>query len=510
MKKRGAALLLALVVMLGFIPPTHAAAVPRQKLAAITFDDGPGPYTDGLLDELAKRGVVVTFFMQGRNAERYSAVVKKAYEAGHQIASHTYDHPMLTGLSDTAIQNQLTATANVLNRATGGNHSYMVRPPYGSTDTRVLSALHAPAILWSVDTRDWESRNADAVCRRIVNDTKDGSIVLLHDIHATTIPGALRGIDALLDQVAALEWTRRNIAAFGGDPDNITIAGQSAGAMSIQNLLTTPLTEGMVSKAIMQSGGGITPMPDMRFPTLAQAEGRTDLSLLGVSDIAGARALPWQELLLFTPFQPEVGSPYGVSLLRSMPFLAGILLKIFQAVGQNWERAGSLRFAVVCRPGEGEEAFAQERCGLLAQEWSAAMQAGREGSVRDFVAVGDVDIKVIGADGPILDSQAPVRQILEQLVARTGIPPFMLGLSWSSTERMSTQQADMLTTEVTAIRRCVEPALCRVAELWLRLHGFGERAEILWEDINLQDMVEEARAELYRAQAEKLRRELDT
>ena len=219
------------------------------------------------------------------------------------------------------------------------------------------------------------------------------------------------------------------------------------------------------------------------------------------------RALPYQELLLFTPFQPTGDAPCGVSLLRSMPFLAGILLKIFQATGQNWERAGNLRFAVVCKPGEGEEAFAQERCGQIAQEWSAAMQAGREGSVRDFVAVGDVDIKVIGADGPILDSQAPVRQILEQLVARTGIPPFMLGLSWSSTERMSAQQADMLTTEITAIRRAVEPALCRVAELWLRLHRIGERAEIVWEDINLQDMVEEARAELYWAQAEKLRRE---
>ena len=220
------------------------------------------------------------------------------------------------------------------------------------------------------------------------------------------------------------------------------------------------------------------------------------------------RALPYQELLLFTPFQPTGDAPCGVSLLRSMPFLAGILLKIFQATGQNWERAGNLRFAVVCKPGEGEEAFAQERCSQVAQEWSAAMQAGREGSVRDFVAVGDVDIKVIGADGPILDSQTPVRQILEQLVARTGIPPFMLGLSWSSTERMSAQQADMLTTEVTAIRRTVEPALCRTAELWLRLHGFDGRAEIVWEDINLQDMVEEARAELYRAQAEKLRREL--
>ena len=84
----------------------------------------------------------------------------------------------------------------------------------------------------------------------------------------------------------------------------------------------------------------------------------------------------------------------------------------------------------------------------------------------------------------------------------------MLGLSWSSTERMSAQQADLLTTEITAIRRCVEPALCRAAELWLRLHGFGEKAEIVWEDINLQDMVEEARAALYQAQAEKLRREL--
>ena len=220
------------------------------------------------------------------------------------------------------------------------------------------------------------------------------------------------------------------------------------------------------------------------------------------------RELPFQELLLFTPFQPTGDAPCGVSLLRSMPFLTGILLKIFQATGQNWERAGNLRFAVVCKPGEGEEAFAQERCGLLAQEWSAAMQAGREGSVRDFVAVGNVDIKVIGADSPVLDSQVPVRQILEQLVARTGIPPFMLGLSWSSTERMSAQQADMLTTEITAIRRAVEPALQRTAELWLRLHGFGERAEVVWKDINLQDMVEEARAELYRAQAEKLRREL--
>lgn len=212
--------------------------------------------------------------------------------------------------------------------------------------------------------------------------------------------------------------------------------------------------------------------------------------------------LPRQELLLFTPFQPEVGSPYGVSLLRSMPFLTGILLKIFQATGTNWERMGNARFAVVCKDAGGN---ARERCESVARQWSEAMQAGRQGSVRDFVAAGDVEIKVIGADNQVLDSEVPVRQILEQLVAKTGIPPFLLGLSWSSTERMSAQQADMMTSEITAIRRSLEPVVERICETWLRLKGFGTGVAVEWEDINLQDIVEEARAELYREQARALR-----
>ena len=217
--------------------------------------------------------------------------------------------------------------------------------------------------------------------------------------------------------------------------------------------------------------------------------------------------LPWQELLLFTPFQPGTDCPYGASLLRSMPFLCGILLKIYQAIGQNWERMGNLRFAVVCKPSEGDGLSAQERGELVAREWSSAMGAARQGSVRDFVAVGDVDIKVIGADNQILDSEVPVRQILEQLIARTGIPPFLLGLSWSSTERMSAQQADLLTSEITAIRRNVEPMVRRICQLWLRLHGIAGDVDVDWEDINLQDLVEEARAALYQAQTEQLRKE---
>ena len=206
-----------------------------------------------------------------------------------------------------------------------------------------------------------------------------------------------------------------------------------------------------------------------------------------------------QELLLFTPFQPETCAPYGVSMLRSMPFMAEILMKIFDATGKNWERMGNVRFAVVCKGEDGTNT--QERCGVVAREWSAAMQAGRDGAVRDFICAGDVDIRAIGADNQILDSEVPVRQILEQLVAKTGIPPLLLGLSWSSTERMSSQQADILTSEIAAIRRSLEPVVERVCELWLRLKGYDDRVDVDWLDVNLQDEESEARAALYRAQA---------
>ena len=229
-------------------------------------------------------------------------------------------------------------------------------------------------------------------------------------------------------------------------------------------------------------------------------EGDSPLSFaLCVRDSDGTVRTPErQELLLFTPFHPEAGAPYGASMLRSMPFLAEILMKIFQAVGKNWERMGNVRFAVVCK---GEDGAAQERCNAVAREWSNAMQAGRDGAVRDFVCAGDVDIRAIGADNQVLDSEVPVRQILEQLVAKTGIPPFLLGLSWSSTERMSSQQADILTSEIAAIRRTLEPPVERVCELWLRLRGYDDRVRVDWLDVNLQDEESEARAALYRAQA---------
>ena len=238
---------------------------------------------------------------------------------------------------------------------------------------------------------------------------------------------------------------------------------------------------------------------DVSRVEIREGDSPLDFALCARDSDGRVRELPQQDLLLFTPFQPETGAPYGVSMLRSMPFLADILLKIFEAVGKNWERMGNVRFAVVCK-GE-NDGLAQERCARVAQEWSAAMQAGRDGAVRDFVCAGDVDIRVIGADNQTLDSEIPVRQILEQLVAKTGIPPFLLGLSWSSTERMSAQQADIMTSEIAAIRRGLEPVVERVCELWLRLHGYDSQVKVDWADVNLQDEESEARAALYRAQA---------
>ena len=247
---------------------------------------------------------------------------------------------------------------------------------------------------------------------------------------------------------------------------------------------------------------------DVNDLDVCQGDSPLDMVLWGPDERGMMRPLPYQQLLLFTTWNPEPGHPYGVSIFRGMPFLAEILMKIYQTLGTNWERAGNIRYSVICKGGDDlDPAVAQERGRQVAMEWGRAMEEAKNGTVRDFVAVGDVEIKVIGGEAPILDSQVPVRQILEQLVAKTGLPPFLLGLNWSTTERMSGQQADILTSELWALRRTVEPAVAKICRTYLALEGLDDRVTIHWDDISLQDITEEAKAELYKAQAEKARRE---
>lgn len=276
--------------------------------------------------------------------------------------------------------------------------------------------------------------------------------------------------------------------------DSLLLYGRAIGEMVVAGGQLAALCWGDVSA--LQIEEGASPL---------------DVTICGPDENGRLRPLPYQHLLLLTTLNPEPANPYGVSLLRSMPFLSDILLKIYHTLGVNWERAGNVRYAVVCKPtGDSfERTAAASHAETIAKEWSAAMQDSKNGVVRDFVAVGDVSVKVIGADGPVLDSEIPVRQLLEQLVAKTGLPPFLLGLSWSSTERMSRQQADLLTSELWAIRRAVEPALERICTLWLRLNGYACNPTIVWDEISLQDLTEEAQAGYVRAQTAQLEREMN-
>ena len=176
-------------------------------------------------------------------------------------------------------------------------------------------------------------------------------------------------------------------------------------------------------------------------------------------------------------------------------------MKIYHTVGVNWERCGNVRFAVTCRDGGGS---AVERGQVLAQEWSRAMQDTKSGSVRDFVAVGDVDIKVIGADNQALDTQVPVRQMLEQIVAKLGLPPFILGLSWSTTERMSQQQSEILASELESYRALLTPVILRICRYHLEQMGLGGKVQVKWKHISIADEVEQARAKLLDMQAKEI------
>ncbi len=265
------------------------------------------------------------------------------------------------------------------------------------------------------------------------------------------------------------------------------------------------LTYGTSAGEIITDGNGIHSLynvPIYNISLKRNPEKFNEILVCRPDSLSGT-PVKYQDLVMFSSLNPEAGSITGTSILKGLPFVSSILLKIYNSIGQNWERAGNLRYAVTYNPGSDmlDRAYAKERATQIATEWANAMNGS---SVKDFVAVGDVQIKVIGADNQILDSEIPVKQLLEQIVAKLSIPPFMLGISWSTTERMSSQQADALTTELTAYRRLLTPIIEKICNLYLRLCGNSSGVEVIWDDITLQDSVEQAKAELYLAQAKSI------
>ncbi len=228
-------------------------------------------------------------------------------------------------------------------------------------------------------------------------------------------------------------------------------------------------------------------------------------TLVCVNTDRGPVAVKNQGVLLLSALNPTPDEPYGRSVLKGLPFVSSVLLKIYNSTGLNFDRMGNLRFAVTYRPTE-DTSNVREKAKAIAEEWSKAMN--NKNSVSDFISVGDVDIKVIGADSQVLDTEVPVRQMLEQIVAKMGIPPFLLGLNWSSTERMSVQQCDILTSELESYRRILTPVITKICDTFLKLRRYSDETRVVWEDITLLDQTEMARARLLNAQAQKTEEEL--
>lgn len=286
--------------------------------------------------------------------------------------------------------------------------------------------------------------------------------------------------------------------------DSINVGGNQRGISAfISNYLSQLLTFGTAVGEVVLSNNGIYALynSDLADLELKRAANGIDVEFYNYNE-----KIPNPSLVLYSVLNPKPGDLCGTSILEGLPFISDILMKIYHTVGENWEHAGNVRYAVICKPSaDADGTDAQSRANTIAQAWKDAMDSK---SVKDFVAVGDVSVQVIGADNVCLNSEIPVRQMLEQIVAKLGLPPFMLGLNWSSTERMSTQQADILTTELKAYRRVLTPVISKIGNIYLALAGENCRAEVVWEDITLQDECDGAKAKLYNAQAEKIEREI--
>jgi peptidoglycan/xylan/chitin deacetylase (PgdA/CDA1 family) len=194
--------------------PSPAAQAPAAKsnyytacnvdgpYIAMTFDDGPSAQlTPKLLDILKERGIKATFFVVGQNAAEYPDILRRMADEGHEIANHSWSHPALTKLGAEGVRKQIENTNDAIVAATG-KRPVLMRPPYGATSStlnrRLTEEYGLKVILWSVDPLDWKYRNSSRVYNYIVQNTQPGSIILSHDIHATTVAAMPETLDALL------------------------------------------------------------------------------------------------------------------------------------------------------------------------------------------------------------------------------------------------------------------------------------------------------------------------
>ena len=191
---------------------------PSRPMIALTFDDGPKTSVTGrILDSLQANGGRATFFMLGSNVNANAGVIKRMVDQGCEVANHTHDHKYLTKIGAEGIVSQVGSTNQKI-QAVCGVSPVLMRPPGGYIDAaslNVLGSMGMPAIMWSIDTRDWQHRNAQRTIDTVLSQVKDGDIILMHDIYSTTADAAV----VLIPELTARGYqlvTVSELAAYRG------------------------------------------------------------------------------------------------------------------------------------------------------------------------------------------------------------------------------------------------------------------------------------------------------
>ena len=181
----------------------RSTAKTERLRVALTFDDGPHPkYTPQILDILKSYGISATFFAVGENAELYPALIRRISAEGHEIGNHTYHHDHVGEMSIEALREDISSCNQALARVSGQKPRFF-RPPEGvcNQDVKeICGALDMTIVMWSVDTRDWAHTPIAEICRNVRENTKNGSIILMHDFigKKSPTPEALRRIIPML------------------------------------------------------------------------------------------------------------------------------------------------------------------------------------------------------------------------------------------------------------------------------------------------------------------------
>lgn len=173
---------------------------PTKPMVALTFDDGPArDTTSRLLDALELYGAHATFYVVGYNIPGNEDIIKRASEIGCEIGNHSTGHQKLVDLDDAGVIGAIQPIVDQV-KALTNQKLVTCRPPYGAIDERVQNIVAAPIILWSVDTLDWKTKNAQQTVTNIQQNVSDGDIILMHDIHEATVDAAIQIIPWLQAQ----------------------------------------------------------------------------------------------------------------------------------------------------------------------------------------------------------------------------------------------------------------------------------------------------------------------